>query len=89
MYLVNLEFSGNLRVSRGPSDSLENKASGDPGTPEGPARDLQGPLGFPGTLWIHWKTMHLVILGPARDLQGPPGTLRDLQGPPQGPSRTS
>ena len=81
-HLVNLEFSGTLRVPRDPSDSLENKAFGDPGTPKGLARDLQGPLGIPpgpqGTIWIHWKTKHLVILGLLRGL---PGTSRDLQGP--------
>ena len=30
-------------TSRDPLDSLENIAFGDPGTPQGPARDLQGP----------------------------------------------
>ena len=44
-HLVNLEFSGTLRVSRDTSDSFENKAFCDPGTPKGPARDLQGPPG--------------------------------------------
>ena len=70
---MNLEFSGYLRVSRDPSDSLENKAFGDPGTPEGLARDLQGP---PGTLRD--------LQGAPRDrpgtFQGIPGTPRDLQG---------
>ena len=59
-HLVNLAFSDTLRVSRDPSDSLENKAFGDPGTPEGPARDLlgyhqdpKGPYGFIGkqSIW--------------------------------------
>ena len=83
------------RTPRDPMDSLENKAFGDLGTPEGPARDLQG---SPGTL----RDLQGPPQGPSRTSQGPsrdlPGTSRDPQRPsrdltqdfpgtPQGPSR--
>ena len=89
-HLVNLEFSGYLRVSRDPSDSLENKAFGDPGTPEGPARDLQGPLGTPRdpTDSLDNKAFGDLgaVQGPSRDS---PGTSRDLSGISRGPSGIS
>ena len=83
-HLVNLEFSGYLRVSRDPSDSLENKAFGDPGTPKGPARDLQGPPGTPRDPMDSLENKAFgdpgTPEGPARDLQGPLGIPPGPQG---------
>ena len=71
---MNLEFSGTLRVSRDPSDSLENKAFGDPETPEGLARDLQGPPGTPRDPMDSLENKAFgdpgTPEGPARDLLG-------------------
>ena len=73
-HLVNLEFSDTLRVSRDPSDSLENKAVGDPETPEGPVRDLQGPPGTPRDLM---DSLENKAFG---DPGTPEGLPRDLHG---------
>ena len=73
------------RTPRDPMDSLENKAFGDLGTPEGPARDHQGP---PGTL----RDLQGPPQGPSRTSQGPsrhlPGTSRGPQGPSRHPPGT-
>ena len=73
------------RTPRDPMDSLENKAFGDLGTPEGPARDLQG---SPGTL----RDLQGPPQGPSRTSQGPsrdlPGTSRGPQGPSRHPPGT-